>query len=90
MPRKVSIMYSLRTLKGAPVSIIFTFIAINKPLSINWLKFATGYREDELLPALRRLRDMGVVMELPDGRWTERFKEFADDCPIDLDHFSQN
>ena len=90
MPSNVSLMYSMRTLKGAPVSIIFTFLVINKPLSVNWLKFATGYREDELLPALMMLRDLGVVIELPDGRWTERYEEFADDCPFDLDLFSVN
>jgi len=45
---------------------------INQPLDIPLLSLATGYSVDEILTALLTLREMGVVMEHPGGRWTER------------------
>ena len=72
MPRLKKEILLLRTLKGAPMSILFAFQIINQPLDIPLLSLATGYSVDEILTALLTLREMGVVMEHPGGRWTER------------------
>jgi len=79
----------LRTVKGAPLSILVAFILIQEPLGHDYLVRATGWSKDNVTNGLRVLNDLGYIEPLPGQRYcgwvlTDRIHQMSlfDSTPI--------
>ena len=60
----------VRSLKGAPVSILFAFMFAGKTLSNSELQQWTGYKDDAITPALKLLCSLGwLIAQSARGPW---------------------
>ena len=67
----------IRTMKGAPLSIICLLTTIDEPFSLRALCIATDFPKDEVDAALLMLVEMGLVTKRSDGRWEGRYNVFS-------------
>ena len=67
----------IRTLKGAPLSIILLLTTIDEPFSLRALCIGTDYPKDEVEAALLMLSETGLVTKRSDGKWAGRYNVFS-------------
>jgi len=63
----------IRTLKGAPLSIICLLNTIDESFNTRALCVATDYPKDEVETALLMLSEMGLVIQRSNGKWVGRY-----------------
>ena len=57
----------IRTLKGAPISILLALAMIKQPVTVEWLQTATGYSDKSVARGLKVLKEFGFAQR--NGRY---------------------
>jgi hypothetical protein len=86
----------IRSLKGAPLSVLLVFVFLREPLGHDYLVHATGWSKDKVTEALAVLHDVhGLIEPLPGRRYcgwmlTDRIHQFNffESSPIIQDSIS--
>ena len=63
------VMQLIRSIKGAPLSILVVFVLENRELGHNYLVKVTGYSKDTVTQGLRVLGDLGLIFPVPGIRY---------------------
>jgi biotin operon repressor len=71
---------SLRTLKGAPLSILMAMILAKQPVSAQYLEAVTGYTDKPIQTGLRMLKEFGYITR--NGRYNWQLASNIEQLPL--------